>query len=452
MSAKNKVHDLTQGNVTKQLILYALPLIATSLLQSIYSIADLLIAGHTVGSVGLSAINNSSQIMTLVTKIAIGLSVGGSILVGQYFGAKNKDGQKEAVKTLFTLCGIAGLVCTFLLSFFSKPLLLLLDAPALHEATTYLRICSLGLLFIWGYNALSSILRATGDSSSPFRIILISSILNIILDIICMGPLQLGVAGAAIATVLSQAVSFFIALHLVLKNEDFYGLKLNQLGIVRDKLKLILKLGIPCVLQMTIAAISWLVVTYFINGYGVDVSAGNGVSVKIKDTCQLILSSLSTGVSGMIAQNLGSKLYDRAKEILYTTMKLAVGISICMIILVEIGAPSLARCFSNDPAVIDAAVLNLRIEIIGQIFYAGFLTYHALMTGAGHTTMVMISSFTNCILVRVVLAALFNHFWGLSGVYWACMIAPFSSIPIGMIYTRSGIWKRTLVKQPNTKA
>lgn len=136
MSTKNKVQDLTQGNVTKQLILYALPLIATNLLQSIYSIADLLIAGHTVGSVGLSAINNSSQVMTLVTKIAIGLSVGGSILVGQYFDAKNKDGQKEAVKTLFRLCGLVGLICTFLLTLFSKQLLLLLDAPALRQLPT----------------------------------------------------------------------------------------------------------------------------------------------------------------------------------------------------------------------------------------------------------------------------------------------------------------------------
>ena len=136
MSTKNKVQDLTQGNVTKQLILYALPLIATNLLQSIYSIADLLIAGHTVGSVGLSAINNSSQVMTLVTKIAIGLSVGGSILVGQYFGAKNKDDQKEAVKTLFRLCGLVGLICTFLLTLFSKQLLLLLDAPALRQLPT----------------------------------------------------------------------------------------------------------------------------------------------------------------------------------------------------------------------------------------------------------------------------------------------------------------------------
>ncbi|MDO4295868.1 MAG: MATE family efflux transporter [bacterium] len=439
--------DLTQGSVSKQLILYALPLIATSLLQSLYSIADLLIAGRTVGSVGLSAINNSSQIMTLVTKIAIGLSTGGSILIGQCFGGKDEEGQKEAVRTLFTICIFAGVVSTFLLWCFSRPLLLLLDAPALEEANTYLQICALGMVFIWGYNALSATLRATGDSANPFRIIMVSSAINVVLDLIFMGPLQMGVAGAALATMLSQGISFLIALQLVLKQKGIYGLKIR---VVAEKLRLILKLGIPCVLQMTIAAISWLVVTYFINGYGVDVSAGNGVSVKIKDICQLVISSMSTGVSAMIAQNLGAQLYDRAKQVLYTTMKLALLISVGMILFVEFAAPALAGCFSDEAAVIDAAVLNLRIEMIGQIFYACFLSYHALMTGAGHTTMVMISSFTNCILVRVVLAALFNRLWGLPGVYLACMIAPFSSVPIGMIYTRSGIWKRSLLAKTGT--
>lgn len=209
-----KTMDLTQGNVTKLLIAYALPLIATSLLQSIYSIADLLIAGHTVGSVGISAINNSSQIMNLITKIAIGLSVGGNILIGQYFGAKNEKGKKESIQTLFTLCIILGILCSIIMWIFSRSLLALLDAPALEEATTYLKISSVGFLFIWGYNGLSAILRAMGDSNSPFRIIMISSITNIILDFLMMGIWQMGVAGAALATMLSQALSFFC--HLLL--------------------------------------------------------------------------------------------------------------------------------------------------------------------------------------------------------------------------------------------
>lgn len=209
----------------------------------------------------------------------------------------------------------------------------------------------------------------------------------------------------------------------------------------------ILRLGVPCALQMTIAAISWLVVTYFINSYGVDISAGNGVSIKIKDTCQLVLTSMSTGTSTMVAQNLGAKLYDRTKEIFYQAMKIAISTAIALTIIVEISAPFLASFFTKDPAVLSAAVMNLRIEMVGQIFYAIFLTYHGFMTGAGHTVVVMFSSFVNCILVRVILVLLLEHAIGLNGVYLACMIAPFSSIPIGFIYIRTGIWKRSLVQK-----
>lgn len=211
---KKKTMDLTSGNVTKLLISYSLPLIATSLLQSVYSIADLLIAGHTVGSVGISAINNSSQVMNLVTKIAIGLSIGGNVLISQYFGAGEKENKNDSVRTLFTFCMLLGVLCSLVMWFCSRPLLILLKAPALTEAVTYLQICSIGFLFIWGYNALSAILRAMGDSRSPFVIIMISSVLNIILDTLFMAVLRMGVAGAALATLISQISSFVLGLFL----------------------------------------------------------------------------------------------------------------------------------------------------------------------------------------------------------------------------------------------
>lgn len=317
--------------------------------------------------------------------------------------------------------------------------------PALTEATIYLKICAVGFIFIWGYNGLSAILRAMGDSRSPFRIITASSFANILLDLILMGVLHMGVAGAAIATMLSQAMSFLLALILVLKNPDIYGLSLTNINIAGKKLRGILHLGIPTALQMTIAGISWLVVTYFINHYGVDVSAGNGVSIKIKDTCQLILSSMSTGTSTMVAQNLGAGLFDRTKEVLRQAMKIAVTTALLLTVLIEITAPFLAAFFTDDPAVLDAAVLNLRIEMLGQLFYAIFLTYHGFMTGAGHTLIVMLSSFVNCILVRVILVILLEHTMGLPGIYLACMISPFASVPIGFVYVRTNIWKRSLV-------
>jgi Na+-driven multidrug efflux pump len=197
---------------------------------------------------------------------------------------------------------------------------------------------------------------------------------------------------------------------------------------------------------MTVASLSWLTVTYLINGYGIVYSAGNGIAAKIRDFSHLFISSMSIGTSAMIAQTLGAKLYDRAQEVMYKAMRLAVGIAAVIVILLELTAPWLAGLFIDDAAVIRVATLNLRIEIVAELFYASFLIYHSLMVGAGHTYMALISSFVNCIVFRMVLAIWFNSLWGITGIFIACMISPASSIPIGWLYTRRGKWRTSLAE------
>lgn len=437
--------DLTQGSVRKQLIRYALPLVTTSVMQGLYSIIDIIIAGQFVGKEAVSAINNSSQIMGLLTQIAIGFTLGGNILIGQYFGSKDEKGRKQATGTLFLLSMVLGAVISVWLYFSSESLLTLLGAPSLKDAVIYLKICSAGYVFILGYNGLSAILRGVGNSKVPLRCITVATVLNIILDLFFVLVLHKGVEGMALATVAAQIISYIMALLYLIKAKDYFGFHLTNLRIRADQCKKICQLGVPCMLQWTIASLSWLVVTYFINQYGVDVSAGNGISIKIKDFCQLFISAMSSGASTMIAQTLGAQMYDRAKEVMYEAMKITVGLALIIIVIVELAAPLITSVFTSDVSVADAAVLNLRIEIIGQTFYASFLIYHSLMTGAGHTWIVMGSSFVNCILFRVVLVIILNQYFGIMGVYLGCMIAPSSSIPIGWIYTKSNIWRRKIV-------
>lgn len=155
---------------------------------------------------------------------------------------------------------------------------------------------------------------------------------------------------------------------------------------------------------------------------------------------------MASGATTMIAQNLGASKFERAKDVMYTAMKITCAMAAAMIVLVELFAPQMAAVFTNEAAVRDAAVLNLRIEILGQIFYAVFMVYHALAIGAGHSTFAMLSSFANCIVFRVVLSLLFNHLWGIYGLYAACAVAPSISVPLGWLYTRSGVWRRSLAK------
>lgn len=442
--SKLATNDMTKGSVSKQLVRYAIPMVLTSLLQAVYSIVDIIVAGHFIGSSGISAINNSSLIMNFMTQIAIGFTVGGNVLMSQYFGRKEADNYKKSSGTLLVLSLLLGIVSMIIFCSAASPLLVLVGAPALEEATIYLRICAVGMPVIFGYNALSATLRALGNSKAPMVFIAVSTVTNIVLDILFVAGFDMGVAGAAWATVIAQCVSFALALIYALKYKSETGLERCYFKVFKDKLKLIIRFGFPIALQMTIASISWLTVMVLINKYGVDVSAGNGVSNKIKDFCQLFISATVSAAGTMAAQNIGAGEYDRAKKVMFTCMKITMGIAVITIVVAEIFAPQLVSIFTNEPNVAVHAVRNLRIEILAQVFYAGFLTFNVLATACGDTMFVMGNSFINCIVVRLVLALILQHFIGIVGVYLACMIAPGSSVPVGFIYYKLGKWKKQL--------
>ncbi len=435
---------MTEGDVVKQILLFSLPLVASSLLQALYNMCDMVIAGHFIGREALSAINNSSQVLVIITKIAIGLMTGGNVLIGQFFGGKFYDNQKKATGTLLSVSVIFGALTTIGLFFFAEPILKLLRAPSLESAVDYMKICAFGMFFVFVYNAMSASFQAVGNSRTPTCIVIIATIVNLGLDLLLVSVFDLGIQGTAIATTLAQAMSALLCFIAMLRRGEMMQFSLPFFKIRPDMFKKILKVGIPSAVQMSIAGFSWLMVTFLINQYGVDASAGNGVAIKIKDLCQMLLSAMSTGAVSIIAQNLGAKLYDRAKSVMYTTMKITLVLSILSIAAVELFAPQLARIFNNEPGVVEAAVTNMRIEIWGQIFYAIFMVYHSLAIGAGHSVFALISSFVNCIIARVVLSFLFEKWFGLNGVYIACAIAPFTSVPIGLWYERSNLWRRSL--------
>lgn len=316
------------GSVPRKLLQYAVPLVIMNLMQSLYSMADLLISGHFIGGRGISGINNSSQIMLLLTQILIGLSQGGNILIGQFFGAKNTERMKETVNTLFFSFMVLAIGLFAGLFLFSGKLLTLLGAPAYEEALIYLRVCSPGLLFIAGYNALVAAVRGVGDSHRPMKIIILSTFTNIALDVLFVGGFGWGTGGAAAATVIAQGISFFLTLFHVLSHPDIFGISLFHPGFRIRTFRVILRLGIPCAIQQSIAL---------------------------------------------------------------------------------------------------------------------FLVYHAFAVGAGHTWFVMGSSFVNCILVRVILVIILSRYMGLPGIFLACMAAPASSVPLGMLYVKGGYWKKQII-------
>ena len=247
---------------------------------------------------------------------------------------------------------------------------------------------------------------------------------------------------------MAQTASFVVCLWYVRRHQDLFGLTRRRGGIERAKLTQMLKLGIPSAVQMTVVGLSWLAMTFLINDYGVDASAASGICAKIKDIALLSTLALYTAATTVIAQCLGAGKLDRASRVVHVAMRISIGVAAGLIVIIELFAPQILSIFNPDQATMALAVQNLRIEILGQIFYASFMVYNALPMGAGHTMFALASSLLNCIVVRVVLAVILNHVFGLVGIFWACAIAPASSVPLGYIYEKRGKWRRRLVQGP----
>lgn len=415
-------------------------------MQSLYGMIDIMILGNFGSNSAVSGVNNATLVINMLTQIAIGFTVGGNILIGQHSGSKQEEDCKKASTTLFLFTMILGVIIAVLFMIFAEDIMTLLRSPALSEATTYMRTCAMGTTFIFGYNALSAVLRARGNSKKPFQVIACSTALNIALDIVFVIVFELGVFGAGLATVISQIVSFILITIFIYANREEYGFVKEHLKLDSRKVVTIVKLGFPMALQWTIASASWLVVAFLINDYGVDVSAGNGISNKIKEFCQLFISTLTAAGATMAAQNLGANEYDRAEQVMKTCMKITVSVAVFLIVAVELTAPFLVAIFIDEPNVIEHAVRNLRIEILAQIFYAGFMTYNLLATSSGDTMFVMFNSFLNCIVVRLILAIVLESVIGIDGVYIACMIAPSVSVPVGYWYYKSNKWRKSMAR------
>ena len=439
--------DLTEGVIWKKLLRFALPVILSSLFQSAYSIADLIIAGWFIGSEGISAISNSSQIITILIQIIIGVATGANILMGQYFGAQDGENRIRTNVTMFTMSLTAGAGLTALTLLFGRWTLVALDAPALESACGYLYICAFGLIPVFGYNAAAAMIRAVGNSRQPFYFVAVTAGINVMLDILLMGYLHWGVRGAALATTAAETMSFLAAVFYVLRHRDIFGLSLRKLYFRKDKLKDIFRLGIPSAVQMTVVGLSWLAMTFLINRYGVEASAASGICAKIKDFALMFTVAMYSAATTMTAQCLGARKFERARQVVHIAMRIAIGVSIVLIIAAEVFAPQLAGLFRPDAETMRLSVLNLRIEIIAQVFYASFMVYNALPMGAGHTMFALGSSLLNAVVVRVVLAFILNAYLGLVGVYLACMIAPASSVPLGYLYERRGLWRRSLAEK-----
>lgn len=448
MKQKSLSKDFTQGNITRQLLLLALPFMASNALQVLYSTIDMVIVGKYVGTPGLSAVSQSSQIINFATMVCLGFSNAGQVLLAQALGAGKKREMNSIIGTLFGFISVLALVLSAVILVANAPILNAMNIPeeSYVMSKEYLIICALGLIFTAGYNMVSSVLRGMGDAKRPFLFIAIASVTNLVLDILFTGLLGWGVAGAAWATIIGQAVSFLFSIAYLYKKREQFGFDFKRSSFVPNKkyISMIVKLGTPMAIQSGCINLSMLVVNAMINDVGVVASATFGVGVRIDDIVNKISQGIQYAAVPMISQNIGAKNNARAKKVVTCAWIFSVAFTVvCMILYITLGK-ELFMLFSDDPLVHDMSSEFVRAILWMFPAFALMRGSGAFVQGIGNAKLSMVLAILDGVALRIGLSWLFGiHLgFGFYGFVLGYGLAPYGYAIPATIYFLSGIWER----------
>ena len=451
-NSKTKITDFTNGNITKQLAVFAFPLFLSNLLQVVYNMVDMIVVGKVMGQNGLSAVAVGGDITAFMTFIAIGFSNAGQVIISRYIGAGRRDKIGKFVSTMFSFLMSCAVVISIFCIFFRSELLKLMNAPdeAFSEALNYSTVCIIGLVFIYGYNIVSAILRGMGDSKRPLIFVGVAAVINVILDIVFVAFLRMGAGGAALATVISQASSFICCTLFLVKHKAEYELNVKVIDFIKPDfamLKELLGLGIPIAIKLASVQFSKLFVNSYINGYGVSVSAFAGIANKISSISNLISSSLNTAGSSMAGQNITAGKFDRVKLIIRDLFIITLTIATIMTAAMCFFPEEIFSFFTDDNSEAVLAIAPAYVPIAAILFYASACRagMNALINGSGNVKVNFATAIMDGIVLRIGLSLLFGIAFGMGymGFFLGDALAGFTPFVIGCVFYASGRWKKS---------
>ena len=446
MKNKTLIRDFTQGSIFPMLLTFALPLIGCNLLQTVYNLVDMVVIGHFVGSVGLSAVTIGGDVFHMMAFIVMGFAGAGQVLLSRYIGAGEREKVNNTIGTMFTFVLASSIVISILAFLFLDEILVLMNTPAasMADARSYCVTCAYGLIFTYGYNLVSAILRGMGDSRHPLLFIGVATIVNIILDLLFVAVFDLGAFGAALATVIGQAVSFLWSLlFLYRRREAFcFDFKLHSFIPDREILPTLIKLGLPMALQFAAVHFSMMFVNSFLNGYGVIVSAVTGIGSKLGSITAVVTNALSTAGSSMVGQNLGAKRYERVPLIIRAILTINLVFAALLALATVLFPRAVFGLFNNEPAVLDMAMNYIPVALISYLGFALRSPFGALINGSGKSRLNLLLGLLDGIVARIGLALLLGIVAGLgiNGFWYGNALAGFVPFFIGMIFFFSRKW------------
>lgn len=439
-------NDLTQGNILHKLLTFAIPIVLASLVQQLYSTVDLVVIGQYVGNTGTVAVSTGGEISDLMTPIAMAFSTAAQIYIAQLAGAKKKRKIAEASGTLFTVMGAGSIVMTGILLLFCHDILNLLNCPeeAMKQAAEYVVITTIGIPFVFGYNAICGLLRGMGESRRPFIFVSIAAGVNIVLDIVFVAFFRMESAGTAIATTASQIGAFAASFRFLYKNREAFGFEFSReyFRVRREPLNIMIRLGIPQLVRTIAVNFSMLWVKSCVNTYGLTASATYSVGNKIEKFMNVFVLGIDNAAGAMMGQNLGARKFNRVKKTLYITLCCALTCSFFCVILFLCAPDPLYRLFTTDEETIAFGATFLRIMAVGCIVTSIAGPFKAVVTGAGAAGLSLIIGILDglCRVVVCLVAVQIFH-CGVAGYFWGAALC--QAIP-GLTclgYFLSGKWK-----------
>ena len=441
------IKDLTTGSPMRQLLSFSYPFILSNILQQAYNMADMIIVGQFVGSAGLAAASSAGELAVLFLFLCMGFSSAGQIIISQHIGAGNRERIGPAIGNLFTFLFLLGLVLTIVPLIGCNSFLRWLNVPqeSLQYAKDYALVCFCGMIPVCGYNAVGSILRGMGDSKHPFIFIAIASVMNVVLDLIFVGPLGMACFGAALATVTSQSFSFIISIVFLYRRREQFGFdfKLRSFMPRREEFRTLMKMGLPLSLQLAAIAGSMLIINAFINDLGVVAAAATAVGNKLTVLANIISGAMNAAGSSIVAQNFAAGKIGRVSKTLGCILIICASFCCLLGLALNLFPEQIFSIFDTNPQVI---ALSHSFAPIGFVSLLGFATRPAamaLINGIGNSRLAFICGIVDGIIARIGLSIIFGMFtdMGVAGYWLGSALAGHSFGLIALVYYLSGKWK-----------
>ena len=448
--------DFTQGNITKLILNFTLPMLLGNVFQQLYNIVDSIVVGKVLGKEALASVGASFPIIFTLIALLIGIGSGFSIVISQYYGAKDINRVKRAIDTMYIFLFAAGIFISILGIYFSRELFLLLQLPIelLPQATSYLNVYMVGMVMFFGFSGTSSILRGLGDSKTPLYFLILASIFNIVFDLLFVMVFKWGIAGAAWATVLAQSGAFISGIIYLNRNHNILKFSLFKLVFDKEIFLKSLKIGIPSGLQHTFVALGMMALLGIVNTFGTDVIAAYTAAGRIDSLAMMPAMNFSQAVAAFVGQNLGANKIDRVRQGFKVTFIMSNVFCLLMTAMIVIFGSHLMKLFTTDTNVIAIGEKYLIIVSSFYLLFSTMFTINGVLRGAGDTLIPMFITLFALWIIRIPGAYFLSSKIGETGIWWSIPLGWSMGAIFSYLYYRTGKWKTksivSIAKQPFT--